>query len=288
MKNTQKKIKEFSIFSAYFHVITSPLSLWKLLKYLKTIIFKFFGIQFFVKFGLKKIPVYNIDHEYDEFVPFMPDKVQIYLDFIDFWIRPFSFLIYVLGWKKAKPYCREFLKLINTTYKSGAEVYFQCMTTTNRPPAGKNKYFKMIHALDPHYLCIPSLHVAICVLVIYFYRYVFEKENFSTIDKERFWNEIFADGIEITETVLFVKQHSVNCIPAAVYMMLRILDDRFSMNDGVDFIDALFVKTPEVSTENAQTIRNHIQFMFEQLILESHHEEDWTVPIIRWINELKH
>ena len=56
--------------------------------YLGTVLEDFFWLQFAVKWGFKKLPVVDVDHPLDDEVPFAPDKVGAYLDFVAYWIRP--------------------------------------------------------------------------------------------------------------------------------------------------------------------------------------------------------
>jgi hypothetical protein len=63
-------------------------SLVALLRYARTVMRDFFFLQFSVKFGLKKIVVLNVDHPLDRTVPFRPEKVGVYLDFVAFWVVP--------------------------------------------------------------------------------------------------------------------------------------------------------------------------------------------------------
>ncbi|MBE6350747.1 MAG: hypothetical protein E7062_08395 [Spirochaetaceae bacterium] len=279
-------IKSFGIFYAYFMVITHWKSFCALLKYLKTVLTKFFGIQFLVKFKLKKIPVISVDNELDELVPFVPAKVDTYLDFINFWVRPMALLGKLLGGKKGSLYAAEYLTLIEKTYSQAACIYQFRMTTTHRPlgDVGKyNKDFWPIRNLDPHFLCVPSLHVAVVTLAYVFFKDVFKKEGLSQEYYERFTQELYDGAVEIIETVLYVKQHSVNCIPAALYMMTNILKEKFTVKNGVDVIDSLFVSATDVKEADKKAIHEYIHFFFEKLVLEGCNEEDWTVPVKRWL-----
>jgi hypothetical protein len=96
-------------------------------------------------------------------------------------------------------------------------------------------------------------------------------------------SELYDGAVEITETVLYVKQHSVNCIPAALYMCLFVLQDQFSIPDSVRFIESLFLDSTDIRAEDVEAIQDHILFLFEQLLLEGSIEDDWTEPVKRWI-----
>jgi hypothetical protein len=277
-------LEEFGILRAYLNVPTHPKSLAALLVYLFTVTIDFFGLQFVVKWGLKKIPVVSVDHQLDELVPFVPEKAPIYFDFFNFWVRSFSMTLAKLGTKRGLPYCTDFLKRITRVYKEVARIYRFRMTTTFRPPSD-DKLIKSIRRSDPHYLCVPSLHIAIVIFTVTFYRELFKKEaaSFSAADRVRFMREIYSGALAISESVLLIKQHSVNCIPAAIYMMCRLMPDIWTLTDAVDFIDRLFTASSSIPPDAAGTIRAHIHLLFERLVLEGFFSDDWTEPVKNWI-----
>jgi hypothetical protein len=83
--------------------------------------------------------------------------------------------------------------------------------------------------------------------------------------------------------VLYVKQHSVNCIPAALYMMCRLVPELWTLTDAVEFIDRLFADESLLAPDAGGIIRAHIQLLFERLVLEGFYSDDWTDPVKRWI-----
>ena len=254
-----------------------------LFRFLRTVVRDFFWLQFSVKWRFKTIPVLDVSHPLDELIPFTPDKVKIYLNFTNFWIRPMTLLFRRLGVKKALPYCIEYLSLIETAYANAAKVYRFCMTTTKRPDYKTDAAFKMIHAFDPHLLCVPSLHVAIVILSSVYYADVFKNDDFTEEERKTYTAELREGARRIIESVLYVKQHSVNCIPAAMYMMLYVLKNRFTINEGIDIINSLFADDETLSDSDKKKISAHIHFMFERLLLEGANENDWTVPVKRWL-----
>lgn len=254
-----------------------------LFRFLRTVVRDFFWLQFSVKWRFKTIPVLDVSHPLDELISFTPDKVKIYLNFTNFWIRPMTLLFRRLGVKKALPYCIEYLSLIETAYANAAKVYRFCMTTTKRPDYKTDAAFKMIHAFDPHLLCVPSLHVAIVILSSVYYADVFKNDDFTEEERKTYTAELREGARRIIESVLYVKQHSVNCIPAAMYMMLYVLKNRFTISAGIDIINSLFADDETLSDSDKKKISAHIHFMFERLLLEGANENDWTVPVKRWL-----
>ena len=273
----------FAIAPVFFHVFFSREGIGPLLGYLKTVLRDFFALQFSVKFGFKKIPVINVDHPLDATVPFTPERVSVYLDFVAFWIRPLGYIRKRYGRKAGVRYTARFLALIDRCYRDAAEVYRFRMTTTKRPKYYKGK-FRIIHLFDPHLLCVPSLHVIIVALAHTFYRVAFEELGMEEKEAEALNKELFDGAVAITETVLYIKQHSVNCIPAALYALTRVWPEEVTPSFVVDFINALFAGANDVTPLDAARIRAYITEMYEELFLEGCHDSDWITPLQRWLN----
>ncbi len=276
------KAHPLSIALLFVRTFFSPSTHRALARYLGTVMRDFFFLQFAVKFGLKTIPVLPVDHELDRRVPFTPSKVHLYLDFVAFWIRPALFVIRRFGWKRSAPILRSFLETIEDCYRSAASIYRFRMTTTKRPAYYKGP-FLTIHLFDPHYLCVPSLHVIVVVLAYTFYRRIFEELKLDEEERKELGRQLYEGAVAITETVLLIKQHSVNCIPAALYTIGCITPKDVYPMECVRFIEDLFRHSTEVLPEDAKQIRQHIEDMYEQLLLEGCHDSDWRSPLYRWL-----
>ena len=211
------------------------------------------------------------------------EKSDIYLNFIHFWIEPLTFILKRFGIKRALPHCAKFMKAIGQAYSEAARIYRFRMSTTHRPPPGNNKNLKTIHRLDPHFLCVPSLHIAIIVLTCTFFPAVFKAEGMADDEYQSRTGELYRNGREIAESVLYLKQHSVNCIPAALYMMLHLQSGLFSIEQAVSFINSLFTDADDVTPQGKNKISDHIHYMFDRLVLEGCNEDDWTIPVKRWL-----
>ena len=281
------KIKELGILIPYLVVPFRWRSLNALCRYLAAVIRDFFFLQFSVKFGWRKIEVVNVDHPLDKTIPFRPDKSDIYLDFIHFWIRPFTFMIKRFGARRAVPHLAAFLDAMTQCYYEAGRVYRFKMTTTTRPPHGGHRNLKTIHRLDPHFLCVPSLHIAIVALTWTFFTDAFKKEGMDADEARRYSGELREGALEIAETVLYLKQHSVNCVPAALYMMASIFPGLVTIQKAVDFIADLFKAASDVACDDKAAVIAHIEFMFERFLLEGCAEDDWTIPVKRWIGDYR-
>ncbi len=247
------------------------------------VIWKFFVPQFLEKIHLAHYPVKHVDHALDEKVPFKPEHLHIYMDFINVWIRPIAMLIKRFGIINGSKLGGEFLRYLTYSYNEAFKMYSTSMTTTYRPACDLPS-IKRLRGADPHFMCVPSLHIAIVCLCFSFYRMLFERENFTQEEKDLWNKELFGRAVEIGETVLYIKQHSVNCIPAALYMMTRIAPELFNPSMAVEFINALFVNVDDVEEEDKKKIHEHIHFMYERLLLEGAMEDNWVTPVARWLD----
>ena len=274
-----KPLKSFNPLTAYIGVILGPPAFVSILKCVGTILKNFFFLQFFEKLHIFRIPIVHVDHPLDQKIPFTPAKVKIYLDFINFWVRPIAMFVKKFGLWHAAVLTKQWMIRFRGLYQDAAKVYTFRLTTTDRPKYKKMREFRQIHAFDPHYCCVPSLHVAIVFLAHGFYRQIFAKEEFTDSEKQLWSQEIYNGALEITETVLYVKQHSVNCIPAALYMVVSNYSDWVNADDARKFINNLFVNPEGFTKEEAAEIREHIRTTFEQYLVDGAKAENWYDPI---------
>ncbi len=285
-KTELKPIKSLGIAKAFLILPFRWNSLKSLCGYLHTVVTKFFWLQFSVKLGFRKIPILSVDNALDKKVPFDPFKIPIYLDFIHFWIRPMVFILNKYGAKKAVPYCAKFFSIIDKSYQQAARIYSFRMSTTDRPMCkvdkSVQKYFNTIRTADPHYLCVPSLHIAIVVLAYSFFRKTFQELEMDKEEQDFYNAELYRGALDIGETVLYVKQHSVNCIPAALFMMTNLIPEYFTKDDAKIFIDDLFKTAEDIQEQDKIDIHNHIFNMYNNLLQEKG-DNDWTEPVKNWL-----
>lgn len=281
--NSAATTRHCSVAGVFLNAVSSRVTFGPLVRYIGTVLRDFFFLQFSVKFGIRKIPILNVDHPLDATVPFTPDRVSVYLDFVAFWVRPLAYIGRRFGRKAQLHYTAQMLDLVNRCYIDAAAVYRFRMTTTKRPRYYK-KHFMIIHLFDPHYLCVPSLHVIVVVLAYTFYRKAFRELEMPEDEANILNRELFEGAAAIAETVLYIKQHSVNCIPAALYAMSRITPEEVTPTEVVTFIERLFASATDITPDNVKKIRAHIMDMYEELFLEGCHDSDWITPLQRWLN----
>lgn len=280
-----KSIKNFSPLPTWIVSLTHPKIIPHSIAYLHAVAADFFGIQFLRKLKLVRIPILNVETPLDNKVPFVPHYINDYLGFVNFWIRPLAMMIKILGTKKAAPYLVKYFSLLKKSYKYASQIYRFSMTTTNRPLYKKRTSFVVMRMLDPHYLCVPSLHIAIVILCYAFFRDILQKEDFTCKQRELWTREIYEGAIKIAETVLYVKQHSVNCIPAALYMMTKILPKNFSESDAQKFLDDMFATRGNIPESSREEIVNYMKDIFARFYEEGKNSAEWNLPIKNWMKE---
>jgi len=281
-KTAGRTIKSYNALLAYAHYFFHPSVLPPLIHFAWIVLKDFFLLQFDRVIGFTKTKILHVDNPLDEKIPFDTTKVEVYLDFINYWVRPFVLLTDRIGTYRTARLLGKWLKLIAIEYHEASRMYRFRMSTTKRPEYTQGM-FSVLHALDPHLLCVPSLHVAILSLFYAYFRDILKDKTFT--DKERFnWTtEVYNHAIEIAESVLYVKQHSINCVAAALYMVSRLWPDTFTPTDATNFINDMFLSATDISQKDCAEIREYIAFNYECFLLEGCISSDWRDPIKKWL-----
>jgi len=269
-------------------------------KCVPSIMFNFFLRQYHAAFFKGRIPVTGVDHELDKKVPFVPSWVTIYLDFVQFWIRMLTFF---LKRYKRKAYIplRDFIYSMGDLYAYAAEVYRRNMSTTKRPFYIARPRFMVIHMLDPHLMCIPSLHVMVVIHTYLQFKEIAKKLGAENELKEQA-EEMKNGALAISQAILFVKQHSVNCIPAALYGMTCFTPDLFPPEEAKKFTDLIFSPPPKadeetkknrvhpsaapftkISEDDKTEIRNHIMALYYRFLDEGKTAKNWYEPLLNFL-----
>lgn len=248
---------------------------------IKSICYNFFFRQYRAALFPGRIPVWSVDHPLDEKIPFIPSWVGIYLDFIAFWVRILGFLRRHYRRRGIKP-AGKFIKTIGRLYAFAAEIYAKNLSTTKRPRYLARPRFLLIHAVDPHLMCIPSLHVMVMISAYTQFRSILR----SLGDEERFATqveEIRRGAMNITEAILYVKQHSVNCIAAAMYAMTCFDPVLFPPEEGADFASRLFRGGKGPGPADAEVIRGHIMDLYLKFLEAGNSAETWEKPLVAFL-----
>ncbi len=290
---SQKSTWEFSAVLPYFNLLGRARTFVRAWQFILTVTRNFFWLQQRQVLHLTHRPVINVETALDEKIPFEPSKVNTYLGFIPFFVKPLDMLIKRMGYKAAAPYINKNLAVLRKTYKSASSIYRFSMTTTNRPDYKEDAAFKAIHAADPHLLCVPSLHVAICAVTYAWYKAFFatcsEDSIFTKEEADRRLSEIKTQAIAIIESVLFVKQHSVNCIPTALYMTSVIFGNEFfSAKEALGIINELFKSSSEIDQNARKEICDYFTMLYERTFLENSFNDNWQDSIKNWLKDYAH
>jgi len=270
------------------------------LKTVPRIFYNFFLRQYIAAFLPGRIPVTNVDHSLDKKIPFVPSWVTIYIDFVQFWIRMVSFFIRRYG-RKAHVPIRDFIYSMGDLYAFAAEVYAKNMSTTKRPFYIARPRFFLIHMADPHLMCIPSLHVMIAIHTFKMFSVIAKQLGAEEQLKEQA-EEYKQGALAISQAILFVKQHSVNCIPAALYGMTCFSPDNFTPSDAEDFTNLLFSPAPDKSkmpkgckvhpaaspdtkipADDQAQIKKRILSLYYRFMEEKKNAKAWYEPLVRFL-----
>ena len=266
-----------------------------------SIFYNFFLRQYHAAF-MKRIPITNVDHPLDEKIPFVPSWVVIYLDFVQFWIRILSFFLRKYGRKAYTP-IKEFIDSIGNLYSYAAEVYKKNLSTTKRPFYISRPRFFLIHLVDPHLMCVPSLHVMIAIRAYTMFIAIAGKLGVENELKDTI-TEMKQGALAICQAILFVKQHSVNCIPAALYAMTCFDEKNFPPEEAERFTMQLFSPAPDagkmprgcrvhpaaapstkIPEEDQTQIKNHILSLYYRFLAERKTVKTWDEVLVKFLRE---
>jgi hypothetical protein len=241
----------------------------------------FFFFQLRMAASKGRVPIAQVDHPLDKSIAFQPRKVSTYLDFVAFWARAAAFLLERYG-RRGEADTVSFIDGMGRLYSSAASIYKHNLSTTKRPSYLLHPSFLFIALTDPHLLCVPSLHVMIVIRAYTHFREIIHKRG----EEEALAEDIamLREGaVAITEAVLYVKQHSVNCISASLYTMTRFDPALFPPDEAERFASDLFRSCRNPSEENAAGIRAHIISLYRRFLEEGRKADDWRTPILKFL-----
>lgn len=259
--------------------------------YFKAVFTKFFALQYKAARKPGLIPLAAVDHALDQTIPFSPKWVAIYLDFVPFWIRIIGFLLKTYQ-QKGLAAAANFIDTMAQLYISAAEVYARHLSTTRRPRYLGSPRFMVIHTFDPHLMCIPSLHVMVVIRAYTKFRAIVQAMG----DGQRFGAELDAaqqHAIAITESLLYIKQHSINCVAAAMYAMTCFDALLFPQEEARRFVDALFA-TPDKDGRPLETrpdavervaLQEHIWCLYQRFVEAGTKTTAWEEPLLAFLRE---
>ncbi|MDR0624119.1 MAG: hypothetical protein LBG10_06780 [Treponema sp.] len=265
-----------STITAFFTAFGNPFLRKTVLKTTSSIFYHFFFCQYRAALLPGRIPVTAVDHPLDAKIPFTPSRVAVYLDFVAFWVRIVSFLFRSYR-RRAYHSAGEFIESIGRLYAFAGEVYRKHLSTTRRPFYISRPRFLLIHMADPHLMCIPSLHVMVVIRAYTKFRAIIrglgDEARFSRQIKE-----ISGGALAITEAILFVKQHSVNCVAAAMYAMTCFEEALFPPEEAERFASRLFTRS--LPPADGELLRTHIINLYRQFLSQRETATTWGEPLV--------
>ncbi|MDR3167788.1 MAG: hypothetical protein LBT93_07580 [Treponema sp.] len=272
------------LFFTVIRILSYPSLRRPVLLCVKSIFYCFFFLQYKAALFPNRIPVSGVDHPLDKKIPFAPRWVKAYLDFVAFWIRLVGFLLRRYRRRGIGP-AEDFITSIGKLYDFAAEVYTKNLSTTHRPRYLAHPRFLLIHAADPHLMCIPSLHVMIVIRAYTQFRAILRALGEEGACAEKI-AEVKRGAQTITEAILFVKQHSINCIAAAMYAMSRFDGELFPPIEAEDFISGLFLSLPVPSPADRKIIGDYIMELYRRFLREGEGAPSWEEPLIAFLRTL--
>lgn len=277
----KEKVSDESLYAAVMKVLANPRLRIRGIRCIASIFYHFFFRQYKAALLPGRIPVSWVDHPLDALIPFIPQRVAVYLDFIAFWVRMIGFILRVQGRRGIKS-VGNFIDAIGRLYAFAAQVYAQNLSTTHRPRYFARPRFLLIHGTDPHLMCIPSLHVMVVILTYTQFRAMIhalgEREGFAPQIEE-----VRQGALAITEAVLYVKQHSVNCVAAAMYAMTRFDPALFPPEEAERFVSQLFIREKTPNPRDRQLIARYILERYTGFLEEGHGAPSWETPLLTFL-----
>src|SRR6056297_3204623 len=235
-------------------------------KFAYTIWSHFFAPQLMTQYKLRQRPVAWVDHPLDKKIPFKPHHVSIYLSFTSLWLKSIGFLYREFG-KQSLNEIIKFVEALTSLYLESSKIFLQIQSTTNRPRYIGGFYFQVIHLFDPHLHCIPSLHVEIVCLNYTFMSKIINKLAANPAEYQSEKDYLWRQAVLITDSILLIKQHSVNCVAAGLFT-LTSNSFPFEKKNAYEIIDALF--TGRGNTLSAgNEIRDYIHRLYEYFLNEN-------------------
>jgi hypothetical protein len=144
-------------------------------------------------------------------------------------------------------------------------------------------------------MCIPSLHVMVMIFTYTRFSRIMEDLDAEGRFSARV-EECRRGALDITESILYVKQHSVNCVAAALYAMTCFDGAAFPPAEAEAFTARLFTgesrrtaALPRIDREAGEQVREHILGLYRQFCrgAPASGGGDWTGPLLDFLRPLQ-
>jgi hypothetical protein len=264
---TEVSIRRIHPLAIVGSVVGRPRSYPTVARFLSTVWTEFFYPQYRLRWFAKDRRIYSVSAAIDAEIPFRPEYYPKYLSFVSLWLKTLGFVRKTAG-DRLMPRLLEFVSDMDRLYREAGAISRAYPTTTRRPPGFQNGRMLVIKAFDPHYHCLPSLHI---IVVVYTYIKFSEwiPDLAATRAEADSWKlYLRREMLEIAESVLYVKQHSVSCIAASLFFVavhLPATDEAFVKG----FVESLFEEERDVP---AQKIRGYVSSLYLEFMTRSRTE----------------
>lgn len=222
----------------------------------------------------------NIEHPLDARVPIRYEAINTYLGFVQMWISALGYIRRREG-RRFNDDILDFMTGLERCYVDAALVYGQCLSTTRRPDRAPNPRLALVYAVDPHLFCVPSLHV---LVVCYTYRKLSDILTQSGLS-DTYSAELAAlrqRATSITESILYVRQHSVNCIPTALSMLSVILPS-YDDAEARAFLTTLFASDHSIAPEDRAEISAYMASLLADISALGPGQDERYGAIVRFL-----
>jgi hypothetical protein len=116
--------------------------------------------------------------------------------------------------------------------------------------------------------------------------------------------EIKQGALAICQAILYVKQHSVNCIPGALYAMTRFIPELFPKEEAKAFVGELFSPAPvskepqrkvhpssspstKLPDKDVAEFKEYILNCYYKFLEEGKDAKYWYEPIINFLRSMR-
>ena len=209
-----------------------------------------------------------VDGPLDDAIPFRAGEYPRYLSFVDVWVGMLADVRAAAG-PKSMAMWLAFLRELERLYLDAGAISRELPTTTRRPRGFRTPRLVFVKFFDPHYHCLPSLHILIVFHALSKAReWMPALEAAGAPDTAGFARRIRDDAVAVAESVLDVKQHSISCIAASLFF-LTARDAAIDEDFAEEMIAAMFAGRDDVPVER---IRTRMRDLYAEF-LRRHREE---------------
>lgn len=250
-------------------VLVTPRAWPPVARFLGTVWRDFFWPQYRLRWFKRDRPIHRVDAAIDDTIPFRRAYYPQYLSFVSLWIETLGFVRAAVGGKSMALWLA-FLAELDALYRDAGSLSRELPTTTRRPPGASTLRMALIKAFDPHYHCLPSLHILIVMHTRLKFREWLPALEAAGMGGEgggaRLWAaRLRRESLEIAESVLYTKQHSVSCIAASLFL-LTARDAAADEDFAEEVIASLFEAEDADSDVPAEAIRDHIRGLYRKFL----------------------